>query len=148
MRRLARLLAGLLALGLLSTACGGSATEEYCQEVKAQQKKLTELSANPDPDRIFDVLGPYQALADKAPDDIKDEWATVIDRYQQLQAALSDAGVSAQEYAGGKWRKGLSAEQVNGIVRAAAGLVDPATREALNAVQQQARDVCQTPLSF
>jgi hypothetical protein len=146
-RRLAAAAAGLCLVGLLTSACK-SDTDKYCDEVKAQQKTLTELTANPDPDKIFAVLPPYEALAAKAPDDIKDEWATVIDRYQQLRAALSDAGVSPQEYAGNTWRKGLSEEQVNGILRAAAGLVDPATRDALNGVQQQARDVCQTPLSF
>jgi hypothetical protein len=145
-RRLVAGVVGLLLLGAL-TSCK-SDTEAYCDEVKAQQQRLTELAADPDPTRIFEVLGPYQALAAKAPDDIKAEWATVIDHYQQLQAALADAGVSPQEYAGSSWRQGLSKEQVNGILRAAAGLVDPATREALNGVQQQARDVCQTPLSF
>ena len=147
MRRLVPLAVALCLVGLLTSGCK-SATEKYCDEVKAQQKTLTDLAANPDPDKIFAVLPPYEALAAKAPDDIKDEWATVIDRYQQLQSALSDAGVSAQEYAGNDWRKGLSEEQDNGVLRAAAGLVDPATRDALNGVQQQARDVCQTPLSF
>jgi hypothetical protein len=137
----------LCLVGLLTTGCK-SDTEKYCDEVEAQQQRLTELAADRDPAKIFAVLPPYEELAAKAPDDIKSEWATVIDRYQQLRAALSDADVSASEYGGGTWRKGLSTEQVNGIVRAAAGLVDPATREALNAVQQQARDVCQTPLSF
>ena len=147
MRRLAALAAGLCLLGLLTSACK-SGTEKYCDEVKAQQQRLTELAANPDPATIFAVLPPYQALAAKAPDDIKDEWATVIDRYQQLRSALSDAHVSPQQYAGNTWRQGLSKEQVNGILRAAAGLVDPQTQDALNDVQQQARDVCQTPLSF
>ena len=147
MRRLAAAVAGLCLVGLLTSACQ-SDTEKYCDEVKAQQHRLTELAADPDPAKIFDVLPPYEALAAKAPDDIKDEWATVIDRYQQLQAALSDAGVTPEEYAGGAWRKGLSEEQVNGVLRAAAGLVDPSTQDALNGVQQQARDVCQTPLSF
>ena len=146
MSRLAPLLVGLCLVGLLSSC--KSDTEKYCDEVKAQQQRLTELAADPDPAKIFDVLPPYRALADKAPDDIKAEWATVIDRYEQLQSALSDADVSPQEYADSSWRKGLSEEQVNGVLRAAAGLVDPATREALNGVQQQARDVCQTPLSF
>ena len=147
MKRLVPAVVGLGLCGLLTSACQ-SDTERYCDEVKAQQKTLTDLAANPDPGKIFDVLPPYEALAAKAPDDIKDEWAIVIDRYQQLQSALADADVSPQEYAGGKWRKGLSEGQVNGVLRAAAGLVDPATREALNGVQQQARDVCQTPLSF
>jgi hypothetical protein len=139
-------LTALLLLGVL-TSCQ-SDSERYCDEVKAQQERLTELAADPAPEKIFDVLGPYQALADKAPDDIKAEWATVIDRYQQLQAALVDADVSPGEYADSSWRKGLSKEQVNGVLRAAAGLADPATHEALNGVQQQALDVCQTPLSF
>ena len=147
MRRLAPLGVLLVLLGLLTTGCK-SDQEKYCDEVKAQQQRLTDLAANPDPARIFDVLPPYEALAAKAPDDIKAEWATVIDRYQQLRSALSDAGVTPEQYAGSSWRKGLSEEQVSGVLRAAAGLVDPATRDALNSVQQQARDVCQTPLSF
>jgi hypothetical protein len=146
-KRLAPVLAVCCLVGLLTSGCK-SDTERYCDEVKAQQQRLTELAADPDPVKIFDVLPPYQALAAKAPDDIKDEWATVIDRYQQLQSALEDAGVSAQAYADNTWRKGLSQEQVNGVLRAAAGLVDPSTRDALNGVQQQARDVCLTPLSF
>jgi hypothetical protein len=145
--RVVPLLAGLCLVGLLTSGCK-SDTERYCDEVQAQQKRLTELAADHDPAKIFAVLPPYQALAAKAPDDIKDEWATVIDRYQQLQSALADADVSAQAYADNSWRQGLSREQVNGVLRAAAGLVDPSTRDALNGVQQQARDVCQTPLSF
>ena len=147
MRHLAPVGVVLCALGLLVTGCK-SDTEKYCDEVKAQQQRLTDIAANPDPARIFAVLPPYEALAAKAPDDIKADWATVIDRYQQLQSALSDVDVTPEQYADNKWRQGLTEEQVNGVLRAAAGLADPATREALNSVQQQARDVCQTPLSF
>ena len=136
-----------IALGLLVAGCK-SDTEKYCDEVKAQQQRLTDIAANPDPARIFAVLPSYEALAAKAPDDIKADWATVIDRYQQLQSALSDVDVTPEQYADNKWRQGLTEEQVNGVLRAAAGLADPATRAALNSVQQQARDVCQTPLSF
>jgi len=146
-RRRAAAMAGLCLVGLLTSACK-SDTDKYCDEVKAQQKTLTELTANPDPDKVFDVLPPYEALEAKAPDDIKAAWATVIDRYQQLQSALSDAHITPAEYRDSKWRQGLSTEQVSSVLRAAAGLVDPATHAAINAVQQQALDVCHTPLSF
>lgn len=139
--------AALLLTGVLLAGCG-DATQGYCDEVKDQQKTLTDLAANPDPADIFKVLPPYRALADKAPRDIKQDWATVIDRYEALQAALADAHVTPGEYADNKWREGRSKEQVSAVLRAAAGLSDPETTEAINAVQQQARDVCQTPLSF
>jgi hypothetical protein len=50
-RRLAAAVAVLCVVGVLTSACK-SDTEKYCDEVKAQQQRLTELAANPDPAKI------------------------------------------------------------------------------------------------
>lgn len=137
---------------LLLTSCGEPSPEEqradYCDAVRAHQRQLTDIAADPSPGATFRALPAYRDLRDQAPSDIAADWARVVDRIETLQDALRSAGVSAEDYGAGQWQKGLSTEQKDGIERAAAGLADPRTAVSLNRVEQQARDVCHTPLSL
>ena len=146
------LTAAVLGIGLLVSGCGDPSPEDvraaYCDAVKAHQRQLTDIASDPSPGATFRALPSYRDLRDHAPEDIAGDWGRVVDRIEQLQDALRAAGVSAEDYGSGSWQKGLSAEAKNGIERAAASLADPRTSQALNDVEQQARDVCHTPLSL
>ncbi|CAN5368108.1 hypothetical protein BH09ACT12_BH09ACT12_37470 [soil metagenome] len=138
-----------LVLGLLgvTSGCGDDPIESYCAEVEVQQKPITEAVAAGATGLLL-ALPSFEALRDKAPDDIADKWAVVVQRISVLEEALDDAGVDPASYDPEQPPADLSKDELAAITAAASGLVTEATTEALDSVQQHARDVCKTPLSL
>lgn len=135
-------------LGGLS-ACGeGDRFEGYCAEVEEQQAPLSEAFAGGGPTALIEALPSFRALQEKSPDDISDEWGLLVGRIETLVEALDAAGVDAASYDRDDPPEGLSTDEKTAIDAAAGELATPATAVALEGVQQQARDVCKTPLSF
>ena len=139
-------LAGALVLGALA-ACGGDGTDRYCEEVAEQQLALTEAAAA-GPTGLLQALPSFEALRAVAPSDIAADWAVVVRRVSVLDEALAEAGVDPTTYDPEKPPADLSDEDQAAITAAASGLLTPAMVESLGRVQQQARDVCKTPLSL
>lgn len=135
-----------LAAGLL-VACGGDDRSDYCEAVDKHQRELTEIAASKDPGAIFDALEHYQELAQEAPRDLRDEWRQVIDRIEALESALDEAGVDPATYDPEETLKGLPREEREAITGAGRNLGDLQTRQAMSSIEQQALDVCQTPLT-
>jgi hypothetical protein len=138
------LLAVLLAAALLA-GCGGS--DDYCAAVKEHQAELSEIAASGDAGAIFDALPAYRELQAAAPSDLSDEWTQVIGRLTTLETALEDAGVDPSSYDPKKPPADLTDEQRAAIEGAARDLGEPATVRAMTGIEQQALDVCKTPLS-
>jgi hypothetical protein len=139
-----RVVALLLAAVLLG-GCGDQ-KEQYCDAVKSHQQELGEELGGGGPDALLKALPVFRDLADEAPDDIRDEWRTVIDALEGLRDALDDAGVDPATYDRDQPPPGLTPEQKDAIDGAARRLTSDATVAAFNAVDQQAKDVCGTPL--
>jgi hypothetical protein len=138
----ALMLAGLMT-GL--TACG----QDYCDSVEEHQTELTDLTASGSAAAaLLSALPVFQDLADDAPDDIADEWRTFVDALQGLDTALRDADVDPTSYERKSLPAGLTDVQRQRIEDAAVALADPAVFAAFDGVQQQAKDVCHTPLSL
>jgi hypothetical protein len=97
---------------------------------------------------LLSALPVFQDLADDAPDDIADEWRTFLDALEGLDKALRAADVDPASYDSEHLPAGLTDEQKQRIETAATGLADPAVVAAFDGVQQQAKDVCHTPLSL
>ena len=140
-----RVAAAVLAVTLLATGCADQ-QEKYCDAVGDHQAELGELLGDGSPDALLKALPVLRDLADEAPDDIRDEWRTVIDAVEGLQQALDDAGVDPEDFDGGKPPKGLSKEERQAIAQAADQVGSRTTEVALAGVQQQALDVCKTQL--
>ena len=146
-----RALAALLVLPLLTTvvtACGGDRTESYCSAVKDHQQELSDLVGSGQPDALLRALGIFEDLKDQAPGDITDEWQQVVDRIKALRDALDAAGVDPATYDRAHPPSGLTADEKARIDAAAAQLGSGTTLRALQDLDQQARDVCQTPLTL
>ncbi|GAA4713768.1 hypothetical protein [Nocardioides conyzicola] len=138
----------LLALVVpLLVACGDS-KDDYCDAVSEHQKHLSEVLGSGKPDAMLQALDTFQDLADQAPSDITDEWQQVNSSIEKLQQALDDAGVDPSTYDRDKPPAGLTADQKKAIDAAAARLGGAETLEALKDLDQQARDVCHTPLTL
>ena len=83
---------------------------------------------------------------DEAPTDIEDEWSLVIDRIEALGDALAAAGVDPATYDAEQPPTGLDDAEKTAITDAARDLGAQETQRALADLEQQALDVCQTPL--
>jgi hypothetical protein len=120
----------------------------YCAEVEEQRAVLGQQLAGGPQTGLIAALPTFRDLAAVAPDDIADEWQVVIDHVEALQDALDAAGVDAATYDRDHPPADVTKEQREQIDAAAVALASPTMRAALDGVQQQARDVCRTPLSL
>jgi len=141
----------LVALLLLVTAplvagCSGDPYEDYCEVVADNQEELTVILDEGGPDVLLKALPIFRELEDAAPDDIRDDWKIVVSGLTALEAALEDAGVDPATYDRDDPPEGLSDEEKDRIDAAAEELRTPDSEAAFAAVEQQARDVCKTPL--
>ena len=71
----------------------------------------------------------------------------MIGRLEALESALDDAGIDPATYDPKTSLKALPAAQRRAIEGAARDLGDEATVAAMAGIEQQALDVCKTPLS-
>lgn len=138
----------MLALAVaLSTGCS-SDQEKYCDAVKDHQQELGRVLGTGSPDALFRALPIFRDLADQAPEDLRDEWKTLIDAVAGLQEALEDAGVDPATYDRDHPPEGLGQADQDAIDAAAGRLTSEETVSAFNGVDQQAKDVCGTPLQI
>jgi hypothetical protein len=139
------LVAALLVAGSLSGCRGGDA---YCDAVQDHQAELTDVTASGTPGALLEALPVFRDLQERAPDDIRDDWQAFLDPLEQLDDALRDAGIDPAAYDATALPESLGAEERTRIEDAAAGILAPAVVRAFDSVQQQAKDVCHTPMSL
>ncbi|MGI8645766.1 MAG: hypothetical protein ACR2JD_05550 [Nocardioides sp.] len=140
-----RAAAALLAFAALGAACA-SDQERYCASVEEHQVELSEVLADGGSTGLIEAVEPLRKLAADAPPDISDEWSLVIDRIEALDEALTVAGVDSATYDAENPPADLSEEDRTRITNAASALGAEETQRALGGLEQQALDVCQTPL--
>ncbi len=138
----------VLTLLPLVAGCGGSRQEDYCAAVKEHQEALTEIVTGGGQDSLIRALDIFKDLQEVAPSDITDEWQQVVGRIETLDEALRAADVDPATYDRKSPPQGLSDEEKSRIDAAARELGSGMTLGALAALDQQARDVCKTPLSL
>jgi hypothetical protein len=144
MSRPVRYVGVLTALLLLPlSGCGESSIESYCGEVREHRRQLAEMvSSEQGPEALLDGLPLLRDLAEEAPDDISDEWQTFLNAVENLDSALDDAGVSPEEFEGGRPPEELSQAEREAVADAASGLTTDEVAGAAGGIEQQARDVC------
>jgi len=151
--------AAAVAVALLgSSGCGSDDNDPYaipeefrayCEEVETQQAPITDaLASGGEASGLIRALPSFEELAAKSPDDIADEWEVIVDRIDDLVDALDAAGVDPDSYDRRNPPAGLDQERKDAIDAAATALVSATTGAAMSGVQQQARDVCKTPLAL
>ncbi|MFC7497281.1 MULTISPECIES: hypothetical protein [unclassified Nocardioides] len=141
-----RLLVLLLAVVLLG-GCGDDG-DAYCDAVAERQEELSEIVGGGSPDALIQALDIFRELQDEAPSDISDEWQQVVSSVEGLEQALDDAGVDPATYDPESPPAGLGEAEQQEIAAAASRLGSAETAQALQALDQQARDVCKTPLTL
>lgn len=139
-------LAVVLTLLPLAGGCG-SRQDDYCSAVKEHQADLSKIVDAGGNDALIQALDIFHDLQSKAPSDIADEWQQVVTRIEALADALRAAGVDPASYDRQHPPAGLDADAKARIDAAARELGSGPTLAALEGLDQEARDVCQTPLS-
>ena len=134
----------VLCLAPALAACG----HDYCDSIEEYQAELTDITASGSPAALLRALPIFRDLQEQSPDDIRDDWRTFLDPLEELDDALRDAGVDPASYDRERLPADLSEEERQRIEEAALALAGPAVRRAFDSVQQQAKDVCHTPMSL
>ena len=137
----------LLALAPFTAGCQ-SQQEDYCSAVSDHQRELTDITSGGSGDALIRALPIFEDLQGKAPRDISDDWQQLVSRIKALDAALRAAGVDPASYHRDHPPAELSAQQRTRIDAAARELGAGPTVAALQALDQEARDVCHTPLTM
>ncbi|TNM39529.1 hypothetical protein FHP29_11615 [Nocardioides albidus] len=143
------LLAGaVLAAGLWLQRGTDDPFADYCAAVAEHREDIgAALGAGPTTG-LLRALPSFEALAEESPEDIAGDWRLVIERITALEEALDAAGVDASAYSFDDPPADVPAADRKAIETAAVRLGSPETSTALSHVDQQARDVCKTPLSM
>lgn len=148
-----RRLVAVLAVGAVLAAAGGCGGPEqqragYCAELRGDQARFSAMFGSDDPTALLDNLPLLDEVAGKAPDDLRDEWQTLLNALHGLDDALDDAGVRPADFRSGKPPAGLTAAQRKAIADAADSLAAPEVVSSASGIEQQARDVCKIQLGM
>lgn len=146
--RAVRSVAVALALAGVLSGCAQEQQERYCEAVEANQARLGEIVSEGRWDAMIQARPVFEDLAGEAPADIRDEWRTVLEAVRGFEQAVSAADVDLSDYDPEDPPESVTEEEQAEIERAVRQLVAPDTAEALGGLEQQARDVCHTPLEL
>jgi hypothetical protein len=139
-------LATVAALLLPLAGCGGNSIDDYCADLKAHQKEMAAMIDSTSASALLSHRPMLHDLADKAPDDLVDEWQVFVGALDDLEKALKDAGVKPSDYQDGKPPAGLSSSDQEAIKGAADQLASDDVAQAASGIEQEGRDVCKVNL--
>ena len=139
----------VLTAGLAAGLAGCTSTEEaYCDAVEEHQTGLGRVSDEGGPEAVLDELPTLEALAADAPTDLKDEWQLLITAVKSLDRAFADADIDPAAYDAKHPPADLSDDDRLGIESAATSLGSQSVTIATSGIEQQALDVCKTPIGL
>ncbi len=132
----------VLALLLALAGCGGSTVDDYCKDLGQQRKEMADMVSSESPTALLSHLPMLRELAEKAPEDLQDEWQTFLDAVEGLDKAIDRAGVKASDFKDGQPPAGLSEGDRKAVADAAGEIRTDEVVQAAAGIEQQARDVC------
>jgi hypothetical protein len=133
---------------LLSLQACGDQEKTYCSALASDQKMFAEMQDDTSGLGLLRHRATLHALADKAPDDLTDEWQTFLGALDAFAATLRRVGVDPGDFVGGQPPAGLSAADRSRVAQAASELSDADVVEAANGIEQHAKDVCKLQLGL
>ena len=142
MRRLAPAL--LVLAGVLVAGCSEEG-EDYCGALAEEQSTLDDLADRADAggeDLLTPTVEAFQRLQESAPDELQDEWETVLNAYQAMVDAVAAAGIDPADYTPDDPPAGLSADEEERLASVADKLASLRVSEAAAGIEQHADEVC------
>jgi hypothetical protein len=149
-RILSAVAAASLGLGLL-TACGSDdggdkagGSANYCDDLKTAKKEVDALKGGDFSD-LKKTTDAMHKLADEAPDEIKDDWKTLVDGIDQIIAALKKAGLDDADMAtlqSGQIPDGVDTHALQQLMSEIQKLNTQDFQKASDAITKHAKDEC------
>ena len=118
----------------------------YCDQVAARTAAVQ--TGQGVMQNLVEGLPALQELAAAAPSDLKDEWQVVVNAVDGMRQAFEDTGVDPATTDLSALPASVTPEQRQRLKSAASKLVSPEVEAAVDGIQQQALDVCHTPLEL
>jgi hypothetical protein len=146
MRRRRGVAALVVAVLLPLTGCAGGGG--YCSDVEQHRKQIADMIGSGSPSALLDNLPMLRDLAEQSPDDLADEWQTLIRALDGLDDAIRAAGVKPSDFEDGKPPVGLGVTDQKAIADAAGQIGADDVVQATSGIEQQARDVCKVNLGI
>jgi hypothetical protein len=150
MRTQVTLAALVLALSSL-TACGSGASSAYCKELKSDKTYFDSFnSSKPDFEKIDEAFKRLHSLADKAPDEVADDWKVLDGAITSITTALKDAGISFADIGKmqqGQMPKGADPQKLAALAPKLQELSGAKFDKASKAIEKHANDTCGVKLS-
>jgi hypothetical protein len=132
--------------------CGGGddgPDSEYCKDLKSASTQFDSLTSN-DVSKLDEAFKTFHTLADEAPTDIKDDWATLDKGITSVEKALADAGLKFSDFAAlqeGKMPEGVDVAKLQGLATEFQKLDSAEFDKASKAIEKHAKETCEVNLS-
>jgi hypothetical protein len=140
----------VLALSSL-TACGSGASSAYCKELKSDKAYFSSFSgSNPDFAKIDEAFDRLHSLADKAPDEVADDWKVLDGAITSITDALDDAGIKFSDLGKmqqGEMPKGADPQKLAALAPKLQELSGAKFDKASKAIEKHAKDTCNVKLT-
>lgn len=147
-RRTAATTALVAVLAFAGTSCGGDPEAGYCNALQADQEMFAAMQDDTSGLALLQHRDALHHLADRAPDDLSDEWQTFLGAIDAFAQTLDEVGVKPGDFVDGKPPAGLDDAARTRIANAASELSSEDVVTAANGIEQQARDVCKLQLGL
>jgi hypothetical protein len=140
-----------MAAGL--TACS-SPEDDYCEAFLENRQQLAELAAQqaeasrgggPGVDLLTPTLRSFEELRLLAPEELRDEWDTLVFAYRDLADAVERTGVDPAEFRVGERPEDVTPRARRELARVAGKLETPLVVEAASGIEGHAAQVCEEP---
>ena len=155
--RTSAILAGLaLTTGVLTGCSGGGEaamtdTEAYCEQLRTDEKFFSAVSgADADPSQFGEAVDRLHGLADKAPDEIAEEWGTLDTAFTEVETVLAEAGITPEDLAGlkrGEIPEGVDVSKLRAIGPKIKQLDSPELQDAATTIRKHAKSECGVTMS-
>jgi hypothetical protein len=141
-----------LALALASlTACGSDADSAYCKELKSDKAYFESFSSNnPNFSKIDEAFDRMHSLADKAPDEVADDWKVLDEAFTSITKALKDAGISFADIGKmqqGQMPKGANPKKLAALAPKLQKLTNAKFDKASKAIEKHAKATCKVSIT-
>jgi hypothetical protein len=146
--------AGVTLLLSVTLAACSDPEKDYCEEFLDSRQQLSDLAGQQAQageqgsggvDVITPTLEAFEELRQLAPEELQDEWDTLVFAYRDLADALERAGVDPADYQGGEAPEDVTPQVRRELARVAGKLDAPRVVEAANGVEGHAAQVCEEP---
>ena len=133
----------------LLTGCSGGGDDEYCDALGDARDKFSALDSG-DFDAIQEFSDASKELADKAPDEVSDEWKAIRGEFEDMEQALDSAGLTMADLQQitetGEMPEGVSQEDLSALGEELNGFGED-VEGADEKITEHAKDTCDIDLN-